>query len=91
MYVTDEKFQKFHEENPQIYLELLALTQQAVDHGRNKIGIQMLAEVIRWNRWIKSNDPDFKINNNYNARYARLIMAEHPEFGPIFNLRELKR
>lgn len=85
-----ERFEKFHKENPQVYKELLVLTRQAHDRGRKKIGIGMLFEVLRWNRFIQTNDPDFKLNNNYRSRYARLIEEENWELRDIFETRTLK-
>lgn len=84
------KFAEFHKKNPQVYRELLKLTEQAVARGRSRIGINMLIEVVRWNRFLQTTDEDYKINNNYAPRYARMIMNEHPEYGDIFQLRTLR-
>jgi hypothetical protein len=81
-------FKKFHEENPHVYEGLLALTRQAYDRGRSRIGIKMLFEVLRWNRMIQTNETQFKLNNNYHALYARLIMDLNPELEGIFETRE---
>ena len=88
--LADSKFQKFHKENPRVFDELVKLTKQAHTRGRKKIGIGMLFEVIRWNMLIHTTDPEFKMNNNYRSRYARLIMDTYPEFEGIFDVRELK-
>lgn len=86
--LIDLQFEKFHKENPKVYQELVALTQQAYDRGRKRVGMRMLFEVIRWNRYITTTDPEFKMNNSYTSRYARLIMAENPHFRGIFETRE---
>lgn len=52
-------------------------------------GIGSLWEVLRWNMQIE-RDGDFKLNNNFRSRYARLIIQEHPEFENFFELRELR-
>lgn len=88
--LADIRFQKFHSENPRVYVELVQLTRQAYERGRKRIGIRMLFEVVRWNRFLQTNDHEFKLNNNYHSRYARLIMHNHPEFEGMFELRELK-
>ena len=50
----------------------------------------MLFEVLRWNQFVETDDPDFKLNNIYTSRYARLIMeAEHGLAG-IFDTRDLR-
>lgn len=83
------QFEKFHKENPHVYTELLALSRQAHDRGRRKIGIGMLFEVLRWNRLITTTDTKFKLNNNYRSRYARLLMDINPELEGLFEVREL--
>lgn len=88
--LLDAQFEKFHKENPKVYVELVALTQEAKWAGRKKIGMKMLLEVLRWNRMINTTDPEFKINNNYGSRYARKIMDENPELADMFEVRELK-
>lgn len=87
---AEKKFREFHDKNPKVFQELLQLTRQARNAGRNKIGINMLVEVVRWNRFLQTTDLDFKINNNYAPRYARLIMESHPEFTDIFNTRGMR-
>lgn len=86
--LLDAQFEKFHKENPRVYQELCSLTQQAYDRGRERIGMRMLFEVVRWNRFLQTTDPQFKLNNNYCSRYARLIMAQNPKFQGIFETRE---
>lgn len=90
--VIDARFQEFHKNNPVVYGTLVGLVRKAVDSGKNRIGIKMLWEVLRWELWIKTNgtELDFKLNNNYTSRYARLIMKNEPELKGIFELRGLR-
>ena len=52
----------------------------------------MLFEVLRW-EWIIRGLPDtaeeFKLNNNYTSRYARLIMESEPGLEGVFETRRL--
>lgn len=85
-------FLRFHGENPQVYAELVKLCREAREHGRRKIGVKMLWEVMRWNLWLRiKSDDDFKLNNNYTSRYARYIMKMEADLANIFDLRELQR
>lgn len=86
----DLAFQKFDRENPAVYRELVKLAFQAHDRGRTKIGMKMLFEVVRWHRTLHTNDPKFKLNNNYTSRYARKIMDAYPELDGLFETRGLK-
>jgi len=89
----EQSFEKFHATNPEVYKELVAMCWQAKNAGRDRIGIGMLFEVIRWS-WIVRSLPDpteeFKLNNNYRSRYARLIMENESGLESIFELRSLK-
>ncbi len=82
-----EKFEAFHRNNPWVYQALRELTADLVQRGVRKIGMKMLFEVLRWQVARTTTDTDFKLNNIYTSRYARLLDAEFPG---VFELRELK-
>lgn len=87
----DQEFKVFHTNNPAVYKTLVGLAREAVALGHKKIGIKMLWEVARWEIWIKTTSTDeFKLNNNFTSRYARLIMDIEPDLKGIFELRGLK-
>jgi hypothetical protein len=85
------KFETFHAANPWVYDALVKMARRAKWRGRERLGIGMLAEVLRWDYMLATDDPssDFKLNNNYRSRYARKIMEEHPELDGMFETREL--
>lgn len=87
-----EQFEAFHAANPWVYEALRRIALDLVHHGRCRIGIGMLFEVLRWHYWRATEDAasDFKLNNNYRSRYARRLMAEEPELLEAFETRELK-
>jgi hypothetical protein len=87
-----ERFEQFHQNNPQVYSALKSMTLEMINRGRRQIGIGMLFEVLRWNYYMATNDPnsDFKLNNNYRSHYARLLIAENPEWANMFQLREMR-
>ena len=86
------QFEDFHASNPFVYEALEALAERLVRRGRQKVGIGMLFEVLRWQWAMQTDDPssDYKLNNNYRSRYARLLMENHPEWVGLFETRELK-
>lgn len=84
----EQKFVEFHAANPHVYERLVALARQARARGRDKLGMKMLFEVVRWEHTLRTDDPEFKLNNNYTAFYARLIMAREPDLRGIFDTRE---
>ena len=85
------RFAQFHAENPLVYAELLRLALEARGLGYRKIGIKMLWEVMRWNLTVRIQraEGEFKLNNNYHSRYARMLDRE-PALAGCFELRELK-
>jgi hypothetical protein len=86
------QFEQFHRLNPWIYRQLVALARDMAARGRANIGIGMLFEVMRWNYYRKTDDPssEWKLNNNYRSRYARLIRSQEQDLKDAFELRELK-
>lgn len=87
-----EAFAEFHRANPWVYDTLVELARDLVNRGRKRVGIGMLFEVLRWHYQRNTTDPaaDFKLNNNYRSRYARLIMAAEPDLRRAFETRRLR-
>jgi hypothetical protein len=48
--------------------------------------------VLRWEWQGATTDPnaEWKLNNNYRSRFARLIMDNEPDLAGVFETRELK-
>lgn len=88
-------FQGFHERNPIVYKTLVDLAREAKRKGRRQLGIAMLWERMRWELMINTDaghadlGDDFKLNNNYRSRYARLIMSREPDLDGFFTIRRL--
>lgn len=82
------KFTEFHAENPHVYHVLVNLARGwMVKTGSDKVGIGALYERARWEIAMSTNNADFKLNNNFRAFYARLIMANEPDLAGVFDLR----
>ena len=87
-----EAFLAFHNANPKVYTQLVALARKARQRGAEALGIGMLFEVVRWKALLETRDDGqapFKLNNNYRALYARLIMERESDLAGIFETREL--
>ena len=85
-----DQFERFHDENPRVFEELLQLARKLRGRGHRSYSMDALMHVVRFHRHIDTTDPDFKINNNYSSRYSRKMTNEHPEFVGFFHTRELK-
>lgn len=83
-----DQFERFHDANPHVYAIMCRLARAWLERfGRRKLGIQALFERARWEVWFLTSDPEYKINNNFAAFYARLIMYLEADLDEIFNLR----
>lgn len=86
-----EAFEAFDDANPWVYGALVKLARDWQARGRERIGIGMLVEVLRWQYGRRTTSRDrFRINNNYRSRYVRKMVNEYPDLAPAFELRELR-
>jgi hypothetical protein len=84
----DAAFAAFHRENPDVYDELVRLARTAKERGRSRMSMRMLWEVLRYQRTLQiKGDGEYRLNNNYTSRYARLIMDREPDLEGMFELR----
>jgi hypothetical protein len=87
----ERRFVEFHEKNPQVYAELLRLARLLKARGHKRIGMKMLFEQLRWQHALKTTDlSGFKLNNNYTAYYARMLMERNLDLVGFFETREVK-
>lgn len=84
------RFAEYHAANPEIYQALRTFALEAKRAGRERIGIKMLFEVVRWHTSVTAKDDTFKLNNNHHAAYARLLMSQESELRGFFELRKSK-
>jgi hypothetical protein len=84
-----EKFEAFHAANPKVYAILLRLAREWVaTFGQTKLGIATIYEAARWQISLATNDPKYKLNNNFRAYYARLLMTENGDLDGLFDVRD---
>lgn len=83
-----EMFEEFHRENPDFYTHLVKLARQyLLRTGNDKVGVQRLIEIARWDLEVQTGGMDFKVNNNFGAYYARLIAFHEPDLVDAFTMR----
>ena len=83
-----ERFRSFHELNPHVYESLVGMAMRLRRNGRLKWGLKGLFEVLRWSQAIATQGDEYRLNNNYTALYARLIMEQEPALEGFFDVRE---
>lgn len=85
-----EQFEAFHRAHPDVYELFKRFAQELRAAGRPHYGAKAILERVRWHYATSSaSAEEFKINNNYTSRYARLLIAECPEFADFFETRRL--
>lgn len=82
-----DKFEIYHQQNPEIYNKFKELTLQVLQN-RARFGAKAIIEQIRWNSMISGNE-DFKISNNYTAYYARKFMNEFSQHDGLFKIKKV--
>jgi hypothetical protein len=85
----ERDFWAFHVSNPRVYAELRDHALHLRSKGRSHYGIKALFEVVRFHRALQTQDKcsEWKLNNNYTALYARMLMANEPELRDFFRIR----
>ncbi|MEU9097086.1 hypothetical protein [Streptomyces sp. NPDC048361] len=85
-----QRFEAFHALNPWVLRQLTVMTADCAQKGFSRIGIGMLFELLRYRYGAATRGDEFALNNDYRSRYVRLLLAEHPEWTPLFEVRALR-
>ena len=83
-----QRFEAFHAANPVVYRELRSMALNIRRGGAAHYGIAGLFEVLRYRYSLQTSGDSFKLNNDFRALYARLLMDNEPELLDFFETRE---
>lgn len=85
----EREFWIFHTKNPHVYRMLASLALELRRTGIRQWGIKSLYETCRYEIQIqtRSSATTFRLNNNFTAYYARLLMKSIPELRGFFKTR----
>lgn len=90
----ETRFREFHGANPSVYTTLVGLAKDLKKQGYKQGAIEMLWQVLRWQVMsAKPYDPngsEFKLNDHYRSRYARMIMENEEDLDGFFEIRVLR-
>ena len=86
----DERFIEFVHENPWVMRRLTELAFEWKRRGFDHFSMDMLFHQLRIERWTADGNDQFKLNNSYTSRAARLLMQTNPELSDFFATRQLK-
>jgi hypothetical protein len=85
----DDRFWEYHRANPHVFILFARFAMQVKHNGHDHYSAKAIFERVRWHFSVETTGEDFKLNNNYTSRYARLLAEEYPEFEGFFRNREL--
>lgn len=75
-----ERFAQFHSDNPHVADALEALAAQWFAAGNQRVGMKALYERLRWESGLRTTGGAYRLNNDWPAFYARLLLEAHPEW-----------
>jgi hypothetical protein len=82
----EERFARFHRENPSLYREFERRALALYHAGATRVGIAMIAEAIRYDDAVARRGA-YKVNNSYRAFYSRMLLHDHPELSSLIETR----
>lgn len=82
-----ERAERFHAANPQIYAVAVKIARGIKAAGMAHYGIGAVWEILRYQSLHIGGDI-YRLNNNYRAFYARLIMQQEPDLEGFFATRD---
>jgi hypothetical protein len=81
------KFERFHENNPHIYVLFKRFAFEAINAGRKHFSARMILHRIRWYTMVETSDTEYKVNDHHSPYYGRLFMKEFPAHDGFFRTR----
>lgn len=82
-----ERFERFHTENPLVYRTIVAKAREWRAAGNGKVGMSLLYGMVRWVLALETKGDPYRVNDHYQAYYARLVMWLEPDLADIFDTR----
>lgn len=83
------RFMEYHQANPSVFRQFVRLAHDMRAAGRRRYSQWTIVQAIRWSHDLQGS-ASFKINNDFIALYARLMIHDYPAFAGFFELREMK-
>ena len=84
----ERRFEAYHRAHPEVLDHILQVARELNRRGFTRVGMGLIFERLRWLHAVASGGDSFKLNNNYRAYYARVVMALEPALQGFFRLRD---
>lgn len=93
-------FETFHRAHPEIFLMIVKEADRAIRMKKKKFSVKAIGNYIRWNVFIESEQEtlfnkkgdktQFKLNDAFFSRYARLLIITYPHMKDFIEMRDLR-
>ena len=83
-------FLRFHAAHPEVFSKFREYAEELYQRGHRRYSADMILGRIRWHFQIEKGDRDWKVNDHFTSRYARLLMSTYGKFAGFFELRRLR-
>lgn len=93
-------FEKYHREHPEVFLMIVREADRAIRAKKKKFSVKAIGNYIRWNIFIESEKEtlfdkkgekiEFKLNDAFFSRYARLLIITYPHMKDFIEMRDLR-
>ena len=84
------RFCNYHRANQHVFEEFHRRAIEMRATGREKYSGWVIINRIRWDYDLRTTGDVFKVNNDFIALFARLLIHEQPSFQGFFELRRMK-
>lgn len=84
----EKRFEEFHRLNPHVYEAIVKIALDLKARGFEECGISLIFERLRWIHAIQTRGDSFRLNNDFRAFYARVVMEAVPELRDFFRVRK---
>lgn len=84
---NERAFAAFVAANPHVYRELEERALRLHRAGRRRIGVKAIIEAMRYDWAVRTDAPDYKLNNSHTAFLARLLLHNRPELEGVIETR----
>lgn len=83
----NSRFDQFDKDNPRVWELFQRFTFELISKGKNRYSSDGVLHRIRWETALTTNDPVYKLNNNWSPYYARKFHKVYPQHDGFFALR----
>lgn len=83
-------FDQFHADHPEVFSKFHEYAEELWQRGYRRYSADAILHRIRWHFHIERGNRDWKLNDHFTSRYARLLASTYGKFAGFFEMRRLR-